>query len=82
MEAHQCLQKNPILTKKQIHVHIILDFPEIDMTSILRSLPACFVEEHQRGGKADSSTFTLQARFQMSFSKAMIVRLILVLFQR
>lgn len=27
-------------------------FPEIDMTSILRSLPACFLEEHQWGGEA------------------------------
>lgn len=35
-------------------LHIILDFPEIDMTSILRSPPVCFLEEHRWGGKAQT----------------------------
>lgn len=52
MESHQCLsemlQESTFLQKTDAPAH---SFPEIDMTSILGSLPACFLKARQWGSE-------------------------------
>lgn len=56
-----------ILAEKQIHIQIILDFPEIHMTSALKSLPTCLLEEHQWGD--DAQTVPCRPHFRCHFQK-------------
>lgn len=61
-----------------------LDNPEIDMTSILGSLPACFLEAYQWGWGGESGLVLLPCRpnFRWRFQKKMMALLMFVVFQQ
>lgn len=61
-----CSENPQSLRKTDMHG---FEFSETDMTGILRSFPAFFLEAYQWGGEARLSTFTLQAKFKVLFSK-------------
>lgn len=65
-----------VLTEKQ--VHIILDFSWNRHKKYFNITSCLFARRASVGRQeSDGSTFTLKAKFQMSFSKAMIVQLML-----
>lgn len=50
--CQKCHGNSHFLNSRYTHIHTHnFRFPEIDMTSILESLPACFLEAHQRGSE-------------------------------